>query len=40
LLSTVFSDLWRPLVLAVVAAVVLGLGEQLLHDVLPFGISG
>ena len=38
LLSTVFSDLWRPLALAVVAAVVLGLGEQVLHDVLPFGI--
>jgi hypothetical protein len=38
LLSTVFTDLWRPLMLAAGAAVVLGLGEQLVHDVLPFGI--
>ena len=38
LLSTVFTDLWRPLMLTCAAAVVLGLGEQLLHDDLPFGI--
>ena len=33
LLSTVFGDIWRPLLIALFAAVVLGLSEQLFHAV-------
>jgi hypothetical protein len=38
LLSTVFSDMGRPIMLTAAAAVILALGEQLTHDMLPFGI--
>ena len=38
LLSTVFTDLWRPWLLALAAAFVLGAGERLVQDVLPFGV--
>jgi ABC-2 type transport system permease protein len=37
LLSTVFNDMWRPLLLACVVAVVLGISEQVLFDT-PLGI--
>jgi hypothetical protein len=40
LLSTIFSDLWRPLLLACAVAVVLAIGEQLFRDVAPYGIYG
>jgi hypothetical protein len=40
LLSTVFSDLWRPLLLACAVAMVLALGEQLFRDVAPYGLYG
>jgi ABC-2 type transport system permease protein len=35
LLSTVFSDVWRPPIIAFCTAAVLGLFEQAFHDVLP-----
>jgi ABC-type transport system involved in multi-copper enzyme maturation permease subunit len=38
LLSTVFTDLWRPLMLALGVAVALALGEQLLWAVAPYGV--
>jgi hypothetical protein len=38
LLSTVFSDLWRPLLLALVAALVLAMGEQIFRELAPYGI--
>ena len=38
LLSTVFSDVWRPLLIALVAAGVLGLAEQLSRDAARYGI--
>jgi hypothetical protein len=38
LLSTVFNDMWRPLLLACLVAVVVAIGEQVFRDVLPFGI--
>ena len=40
LLSTVFGDLWRPLLLACAVAVVLALGEQLFRDAAPYGLFG
>jgi hypothetical protein len=38
LLSTVFTDLWRPLLMALLAAVVLGLSEQLIRDLHGYGL--
>jgi hypothetical protein len=38
LLSTVFTDLGRPIMLTAAAAIILALGEQLVSDMLPFGI--
>jgi hypothetical protein len=38
LLSTVFSDLWRPLLIALCAAFALRLFEEAFHDFLPSGI--
>jgi ABC-2 type transport system permease protein len=38
LLSTVFADLWRPLLVACTVGVVLSLGEQFVGDLSPFGI--
>jgi len=38
LLSTVFSDLWRPLLIACAVAVVLALCEQILRDLSRYGI--
>lgn len=38
LLSTVFTDLWRPLLLALTVAVVLALCEQVFRELSPFGI--
>ena len=38
LLSTMFSDLWRPLLIACAVAVVLSLGEQIFQDASPYGI--
>jgi ABC-type transport system involved in multi-copper enzyme maturation permease subunit len=40
MLSTVFSDLWRPLLLACAVAMVLAIGEQLFRDVAPYGLYG
>jgi ABC-type transport system involved in multi-copper enzyme maturation permease subunit len=40
LLSTIFSDLWRPLLLACAVAVVLAIAEQLFRDVAPYGVYG
>jgi hypothetical protein len=37
LLSTVFNDMWRPLLLVCVVAVVLGIAEQVFFD-MPLGI--
>jgi hypothetical protein len=38
LLSTVFSDLWRPPLIALFLAVVLGISEQLVRDVARFSV--
>ena len=38
LLSTVFDDLWRPLLLACGVAITLGVGAILLHDYAPFSV--
>ena len=38
LLSTVFTDLWRPLLIALLAAVALGLSEQLVRDLHGYGL--
>jgi ABC-2 type transport system permease protein len=38
LLSTVFTDLWRPLLVACAVGVVLSFGEQIVHDLSPYGI--
>jgi ABC-2 type transport system permease protein len=38
LLSTVFADVWRPLLIAIAAAIALGLAEELFRDAWPFGI--
>ena len=38
LLATVFSDVWRPVLIAILVAVFIGLGELFFHDDLPFGI--
>ena len=40
LLSTVFGDLWRPLLIACTAAVMLGLCEQYLFGLSSYGIFG
>ena len=40
LLSTVFSDLWRPLLIALSVAVVLGLCESAFRDLSRYGIFG
>lgn len=40
MLSTVFSDVWRPLLIACMVAVLVALVEQLLRDVSPYGIFG
>ena|SRR5438874_6870233 len=37
-LSTLFSDLWRPLLIACAAAVLLAIGEQAVRDVAPVGL--
>src|SRR5262245_60037252 len=38
LLSTSFSDIWRPLLIACAAAVVLWLADQVLRDLSPYSI--
>jgi hypothetical protein len=38
LLSTVFDDVWRPLLITCALAVVLALGEQVVRDVAPYGL--
>ena len=38
LLATVFADVWRPVLIAILVAGFIGLGELFLHDDLPFGI--
>jgi hypothetical protein len=38
LLSTAFNDLWRPLLIALSVAAVLGIGEQVVRDLSPYGI--
>jgi ABC-2 type transport system permease protein len=38
LLSTIFDDLWRPLLLACAVAVVLRIAETVVRDVSPYGI--
>ncbi|MBI3494159.1 MAG: hypothetical protein HY047_20625 [Acidobacteria bacterium] len=38
LLSTVFSDVWRPLLIACAVAVVLGFAEQAVRELSPYGI--
>lgn len=38
LLSTVFADVWRPVLIALLAAVVLGLSEQVFHEVSRFSV--
>ena len=38
LLSTAFSDIWRPLLIACAAAVVLWLADQVLRDLSPYSI--
>jgi hypothetical protein len=38
LLSTVFADVWRPPLIALFAAVVLGLSEQVFHEVSRFSV--
>lgn len=37
-LATVFSDVWRPLLITLAIAGILGLGEAYFHDELPFGV--
>jgi hypothetical protein len=38
LLSTMFNDLWRPVLIAICAAVLLSLAEQLVREVAPYSI--
>jgi hypothetical protein len=38
LLSTVFNDVWRPLMIALSVAVAMALSEQFLREVAPYGI--
>jgi hypothetical protein len=38
LLSTIYGDLWRPLLLACCVAVALAVGEQIFRDVAPYGL--
>lgn len=38
LLSTVFGDFWRPLLIALLVAIILGMAEQALRDQWPSGI--
>jgi len=38
LLSTVFTDIWRPFLMVLFLSMVLGIVEQLFRDQLPFGI--
>jgi hypothetical protein len=38
LLSTSFSDIWRPLLIACAVAAVLWLAEQAIHDLSPYSI--
>ncbi|HYT76497.1 MAG TPA: hypothetical protein VEL79_17200 [Vicinamibacterales bacterium] len=38
LLSTIFPDVWRPLLLAIFVAIAVSLCEQVLRDAAPFGI--
>lgn len=38
LLATVFADVWRPLLIAIAVAGLIGLGELFFHDDLAFGI--
>jgi hypothetical protein len=40
LLSTVFEDVWRPLLLALLAAVLLGMPEQFVRDLSRYSIFG
>jgi hypothetical protein len=40
LLSTFFEDVWRPLLIALSIAIVVGLGESLFRDVSRYGIFG
>jgi hypothetical protein len=38
LLSTVFGDVWRPLLIVVCASMMLALVEQVFRDVFPFSV--
>jgi len=38
LLSTIFADIWRPLLISLAVAVVMALGEMFVRDVWPHGI--
>ncbi len=38
LLTTMFSDVWRPLLIGLAVAALVGLLELVLHDALPFGL--
>src|SRR5262249_7185870 len=40
LLSTFFEDVWRPLLIALSIAIVVGLGESVFRDVSRYGIFG
>ena len=40
LLSTIFSDVWRPLLVALSVAVALALSEQVFRELSPYGIFG
>ena len=38
LMTTVFSDVWRPLLIGLAAGALIGVAELFLHDTVPFGL--